>query len=118
MNFEETYFLVHLPIQGCLLDHKVVAKAEEVDIIVELLGSDPKDALKEVEKSRGYGLSNILKQEFKRHMIVMSDANQEENCLRSVLRSFDYYLGCILCMKLSCILLYMLHYTFFWLFFG
>ncbi|MCI75809.1 hypothetical protein A2U01_0097078, partial [Trifolium medium] len=72
--------LLHLPLGGRLLDHIPITKAEGIDLMVRLLGSDPADADNEVTKSKGaHAKMTYLKPLFKTHLQRIEEFIEEKD---------------------------------------
>jgi hypothetical protein len=53
VTLDDVASLMHIPIDGMLMSHGSISQDEAVEWMVEYLGSDLGDALKEVEKTKG-----------------------------------------------------------------
>jgi hypothetical protein len=53
VTLDDVASLLHIPIDGMLLSHRSISRDEAVECMVEYLGSDLGDALKEVKKTKG-----------------------------------------------------------------
>jgi hypothetical protein len=53
VTLDDVSFLLHLPIDGMLLSHESMARHEAMEMMIEHLGIEPGDALKEVIDTNG-----------------------------------------------------------------
>jgi len=73
VTLDNVSYLLHLPIDGMLLPHRFISRDEAVEWMVTYLGSDLRDALVEVDKTKvahcqfGY-LQKIFKQRMKEQL--------------------------------------------------
>lgn len=49
ITLDDVLCLLHLPIRGRLLDHSRITRYDALEMMVDYLGTDPYDALKEIK---------------------------------------------------------------------
>jgi hypothetical protein len=82
VTLDDVSFFLHLPIDGMLMSHESMTRAETVQMMVEHLGADAGDAWKEVIDTKGrHAQFNELKRIFKEHLLEQQEAFNEEKGL-------------------------------------
>jgi len=78
VTLDDVSCLLHLPIDGMLLSHESMTKGEAMDMMIQHLGADPGDALKEVtDTNRGHARFSYLRRIFKEHILEQLGAYNE-----------------------------------------
>ncbi|GAU10852.1 hypothetical protein TSUD_425360, partial [Trifolium subterraneum] len=69
VTLDDVSCLLHLPLKGHLLDHSSISKADGIDLMVNLLGSESDDALLEVTKTKcAHAKTTYVKRPFRHHI--------------------------------------------------
>ena len=90
VTLDDVASLLHIPIDGMLLSHGSITRDEAVEWMVEYLGSDLGDALKEVEKTKGaHCRFNYLERIFKERLNEQRDLVEEYGVTEEVERLRD-----------------------------
>jgi len=83
VTLDDVSCLLHLPVGAMLLAHEGMTKDEAVEMIIQHLGADPRDAIKEVTNTRGahaqfWYLRKIFKQCLLQQLEAYNEGDMEE----------------------------------------
>jgi hypothetical protein len=100
VTLDDVSCLLHLPIDGMLLSHKLISRDNAVNMMIPYLGSSTGDALDEVTETRGAHaqvsyLTKIFKQRLQRQLELFNEGGMDEEVQRlrdQALRMFLLYL--------------------------
>jgi len=97
VTLDDVSCLLHLPIDGMLLSHKLISRDDAVDLMIRYPGSDMGDALEEVTSTRGAHarfsyLSKIFKQRLLRQLKVFLEDGMAEKVQRLRDQTLHIYL--------------------------
>ncbi|CAJ2652389.1 unnamed protein product [Trifolium pratense] len=86
VTLDDVSCLLHVPINGRLLDHTLISKDQAIDALVNLLGAQLADALDEYENTKGnHVMLTYLKRLFTNHLAhvaVLTSLGDEDSCER------------------------------------
>lgn len=78
MTLDDVSCLLHLPIDDMLLSHESVTRDDAVEMMIEHLGADPGDSLKEVTDNNGrHARFSYLRRIFKERLLEQLEAHNE-----------------------------------------
>ena len=90
VTLDDVSCLLHIPIDGMLLSHSTITRDEAVDMMVEHLGSNPRDALFEVNQTKGAHCQfSYLRKIFKERMFEQLELETEYGVTQEVQRLQD-----------------------------
>ena len=70
MTLDDVSCLLHLPIDGMFLSHESLTRGEAMEMMIQHLGADPRDALKEVtDTNSGHARFSYLRRIFTERLL-------------------------------------------------